>query len=82
MAMRNFRDAADYAHVLCDRDVDRIVHYDTYDEARHTNEIGMIGALEAATVGGVHLRRIAIGSGWQVDAVDRSGCGAATPSAD
>jgi hypothetical protein len=82
MAMRSFRDAADYAHLLCDRDVDRIVHYDTYDEARQTNEIGMIGALEAETIRGVRLRPVARGSGWQLDAVDRAGCAAASVSAD
>ena len=34
----------------------------------------MIEALERAPAGGVQLRRIASGAGWQVDAVDRSGC--------
>ena len=30
--------SADYAPLLCDRHIDRIIHYDTYDDARHTNE--------------------------------------------
>jgi hypothetical protein len=81
MAMRSFRDVADYTNVLCDRHVDRIIHYDTYDEARHTNEIAMIDALELGAVGGVRLRLLAHGSGWQVDAVDRSGCPTRNPSA-
>jgi hypothetical protein len=82
MAMRNFRDVADYAHVLCDRHVDQVVHYDTYDEARHTNEVAMIESLEQAPAGGVRLRVGAHGAGWQVDAVDRAGCPAPGTSAD
>ena len=74
MAIRSFRDARDYASLLCSRHVDRIIHYDTYDATRHTNEVAMIDALERATVGGVRLRPIASGKGWKVDAVDRSGC--------
>jgi hypothetical protein len=73
MAIRNFRDVADYATLLCDRDIDRIVHYDTYDEARHTNERAMIDSLEHDHLL-VRLRTVASGPGWKVDAVDRSGC--------
>jgi hypothetical protein len=74
MAIRSFRDVDEYAAFLCARGVDRIVHDDTYDESRHTNEIGMILTLEAASTGGVTLQRVVSGVGWQVDAVDRSGC--------
>jgi hypothetical protein len=74
MAIRSFRDSRDYASLLCSRHVDRIVHYDTYDASRHTNEREMIDALELATVDGVHLRPVASGPGWKVDAVERSGC--------
>jgi hypothetical protein len=70
----SFRDADEYAAFLCARGVDRIVHDDSHDEKRHTNEIAMIDTLEREAHGGVTLRRIASGSGWQVDAVDRSGC--------
>jgi hypothetical protein len=74
MGMQSFRDADAYAAFLCARGVDRILHDDTYDESRHTNESEMIGMLEREPRGGVTLRRVASGSGWQVDAVDRSGC--------
>jgi hypothetical protein len=74
MGMHSFRDADAYATFLCARHVDRIVHDDTYDESRHTNEIELIDALEQERVGGVLLHRVAGGSSWQVDAVDRSGC--------
>jgi hypothetical protein len=74
MAMRSFRDVADYAALLCDRRVDQVVHYDTYDAARHTNEAAMIHALEVQATGGVRLRAIAAGPGWKVDAVDRVDC--------
>jgi len=81
MAIRNFRDGADYTSLLCDRHIDRIIHYDTYDSARHTNERAMINQLERAPAGTVHLRRLATGTGWQVDAVDRSACPARATSA-
>jgi len=74
MAIRDFRDVADYASLLCDRGVDQIIHYDTYDSGRHTNERTMIDALELQATGGVRLRVIAGGPGWKVDAVDRAGC--------
>ncbi len=74
MAIRSFRGPTDYATLLCDRGVDQVIHYDTYDTARHTNERSMIATLERATVAGVRLRPLATGPGWRVDAVDRSGC--------
>ncbi len=74
MAIRSFPDARAYASSLCDRHVDEIIHDDTYDAARHTNERVMIDALERATVSGVHLRKVASGRGWKVDAVERSDC--------
>jgi hypothetical protein len=82
MAMRNFRDSADYASLLCDRHVDQIIHYDTYETARHTNERTMIDILERTPAGEVHLRRLASGPGWLVDAVERTGCAARNPSRD
>ena len=78
MAIRNFRDVDDYAAMLCKRGIDRIIHYDTYDEARHTNEVGMIESLAQTPAGGVALRTLTSGSGWQVVAVDRSQCPAAS----
>ena len=74
MAIRSFRDGGDYATLLCDRRIDQVVHYDTYDQSRHTNEPEMIAALERAPVRGVRMRVLARGPGYQVDAVDRSGC--------
>jgi hypothetical protein len=81
MAIHSFHDVDEYAALLCDRGIDRIIHDDTYDEARHTNEVGMIEALERTPAGGVQLRPVASGSGWQVVAVDRSGCPSAESSA-
>jgi hypothetical protein len=74
MAIRSFRDPAVYVALLCDRHVDQVIHYDTYDTARHTDERTMMTALERDAVGGVALHEIASGTGWQVDRVDRSGC--------
>jgi hypothetical protein len=74
MAIRNFHGVADYASLLCDRGVDQIVHFDTYDSGRHTNEGAMIDALETRATGGVRLRMITGGPGWKVDTVDRASC--------
>jgi hypothetical protein len=76
MAIRSFRDPVDYAATLCERGVDRIIHDDTYDWGRRTNEHAMIDELERARVGGVRLHRVQTGGapGRFVDAVDRSGC--------
>ena len=74
MAIRSFPDASEYASFLCDRRVDQIIHYDTYDTARRTNEAVVIDALERAAVNGVELQTVARGTNWKVDAVDRSGC--------
>jgi hypothetical protein len=74
MAIRNFHDVADYASLLCERGVDQIVHFDSYDSGRHTNEGAMIDALEARATGGVRLRMITGGPGWKVDTVDRASC--------
>jgi hypothetical protein len=73
MAIRNFRDVAAYADLLCERHVDQILHFDTYDRARRTNERTMIEQL-ASRRGAVALRVLARGSDWQAYAVDRSGC--------
>ena len=74
MAIRDFDDPAHYASLLCARDVDQVIHYDAYDETRHTNEVAMIAALEREPAGGLSLRRLASGADWQVDVVDRAGC--------
>jgi hypothetical protein len=74
MAIRNFGDIDEYAAFLCARRIDQIIHFDTYDAARHTNEVGMIEALEQTPVGGVRLRPLETGSAWQVVGVDRTDC--------
>jgi len=74
MAIRSFADPPEYASLLCERRVDQIIHFDSYDWGRHTNEVATIAALEDAPVGGVHLEVLASGPLWKVDAVDRSGC--------
>jgi hypothetical protein len=71
---RSFHNADAYAEFLCARRVDRIIHDDTHDALRHTDEIEMIDTLEREPHAGVVLHRIASGAGWQVDTVDRSGC--------
>jgi hypothetical protein len=75
MAIRDFRDVADYEQLLCDRHVDRIIHDNSYDESRHTNERKMIDQLLAGRGQHVRLQLITSGDSLQVYAVDREGCG-------
>jgi len=74
MAIRDFRSVAEYEKLLCDRHVDQLMHFATYEPSRHTNEHEVIDRL--AEDGGVRvqLRELARGAGYEVYAVDRSGC--------
>ena len=47
MAMHSFDDIADYEAFLCDRHIDQMLHFDSYDKQRHTNEGKMLKALAA-----------------------------------
>ena len=76
MAIRSFRDVAEYAAALCDRHVDQVLHFDTYDTARRTNEGALLEALARGTPARVRVRLLAAGTGWQAYAVDRTGCAA------
>jgi hypothetical protein len=67
MAIESFRDTAEYVRLLCERHVDQIVHYDSYDTSRHTNEHARLEQL--------HLRALAAGRDYQVYAFDRRACG-------
>ncbi len=74
MAIKNFRNADDYAALLCDRHVDRVLHYTSYDDVRHTNEAAFLEQLARAASERVKVHVVASGPGWQAYAVDRSGC--------
>jgi hypothetical protein len=70
MAMKSFNSLADYEQLLCDRHVDQVIHFTSYDNQRHTNEHALLDQLVAegrATV-------LASGPDWQAYAIDRSGC--------
>ncbi len=74
MAIRDFHDVADYEKLLCDRHIDQIMHFDSYDASRHTNEREMIARLAADSGDRVHLEELARGTNFEIYAVDRSGC--------
>jgi hypothetical protein len=67
MAIKSFHDTSEYVRVLCDRDVDQIIRYDSYDRSRHTNEHAILDQL--------HLPVLAAGPGYQVYAFDHRACG-------
>jgi hypothetical protein len=73
MAMHNFDSIAAYEQLLCDRHVDQVLHFTSFDNQRHTNEHALLDQLVAngrATV-------VASGPDWQAYKIDRSGCASA-----
>jgi len=74
LAIRSFADPPEYASLLCERRVDQIIHFDSYDWGRHTNEVATIAALEDAAGRRRAPRSPRERTLWKVDAVDRSGC--------
>ncbi len=74
MAIRDFRDDADYEKLLCDRHVDQIMRFDSYDGSRHTNEHTVIDRLAAEPGDRVQLDEVARGKDFEIYAVDRTGC--------
>jgi hypothetical protein len=73
MAIKNFT-LDEYQQLLCERHIDQIIHYNTYDTARRTNEHDVIAQLAATAGDRVSLRGITSGPGYQIYAVDRSHC--------
>jgi hypothetical protein len=75
MAIESFDSADEYARVLCERAVDRVMHFDSYDRARHTNEGAMLEALVADPDAPITVARVADLGDGRVYAIDRTGCG-------
>ncbi len=85
MAIRDFHDVADYEKLLCDRHVDQILHFESYDASRHTNERSVLQGLATHPGERIRLQVLVNRSGFEAYAVDRRGCntvhaGASTPS--
>jgi hypothetical protein len=74
MAIRDFHDVPEYEKLLCDRHVDQILHFASYDASRHTNERETITRLAARPGERIRLQRLADGSGFEAYAVDRRSC--------
>jgi hypothetical protein len=72
MAIKNFKSARDYERLLCDRDVDQVLAFDSYTRSRRTNELALLAQIAAA--GPVRLHVVASGADWRVYSVDRNGC--------
>jgi hypothetical protein len=70
MATHSFNSIADYKQLLCDRHVDQVIHFTSYDNQRHTNELALLGQLVAQG----QAKVVASGPDWQAFAIDRSGC--------
>ena len=73
MAMHSFKSVADYQELLCDRHVDQVLHFTSYDNQRHTNEHALLDQLVAQG----RAQILASGPDWQAFAIDRSGCAGA-----
>jgi hypothetical protein len=70
MAMKSFNSLADYEQLLCDRHVDQVIHFTSYDNQRHTNEHALLDQLVAQG----RAKLLASGPDWQAYAIDRSSC--------
>ena len=74
MAIKNFGNLDEYVTLLCDRRVDQVLHYTTYDDVRHTNEYALLQQLVDGASPRVKVHVAASGPGWQAYAVDRNHC--------
>jgi hypothetical protein len=81
MAIESFDDVDEYARLLCDRDVEFVLHFDSYDEVRDTNERAMLDALAKDPDAPVGVERIADLGDGRVYAIDRTDC-PAVPTAE
>jgi hypothetical protein len=74
MAIRDFHDVPDYEQLLCDRHVDQILQFGSYDASRHTNERETITRLVAQPGTRIRLQLLANDGGFEAYAIDRRGC--------
>ncbi len=74
MAIRSFTRPADYQALLCDRKVDFVLDFASYDVARHTNEHHLLRDLDRHALGPVRVRLTVTSTDLDVFAVDRAGC--------
>jgi hypothetical protein len=74
MAMHSFRNLAAYESLLCDRHIDQVLHFRSYDKQRHTNERDMLNALVEHRGTRVQARVVDQSDDWEAYAIDRSRC--------
>ena len=73
-AMHSFSSLAEYQQLLCDRQIDYVVAYESYAKSRHTNELDVLQRLEAERNPRVSVRPIEHAYDHVVYTVDRHGC--------
>jgi hypothetical protein len=71
MGMHDFASPQAYVRFLCDRRVDRVLHFNSYDK-RGTNEGAVLDELAATP--GSPVQSVGLGPDYQVYAVDRASC--------
>jgi len=74
MAIKSFIGPHDYQRLLCERRVDYVLDFASYDVARHTNEHRMLLALSRRAGGPVRVRLTMSSADLDVFAIDRTGC--------
>ncbi|HVJ95951.1 MAG TPA: hypothetical protein VNC41_03875, partial [Acidimicrobiia bacterium] len=74
MAIESFDGPAEYAHELCERDVDFVLHFDSYDRVRNTNEGALLDAMTSNPDAPIGVTRVAELDDGQVFAIDRTDC--------
>ena len=74
MAIRSFRSPEQYERLLCRREVDFVLAFDSYDRIRHTNEHQLLRQLDHRSTGAPVIRLARSSGDLDVFAVNRAGC--------
>ncbi|HET9730332.1 MAG TPA: hypothetical protein VFR41_12955 [Acidimicrobiia bacterium] len=74
MAIRSFRDVDEYEGLLCDRHVDQVLDFDTYDRSRHTNEHALLEQLADGASRRTIVHRLVTGTDFMAYGIDRTRC--------
>jgi hypothetical protein len=74
MAIESFESPDDYARELCRRDVDRVLHFDSYARVRKTNEGELLEQMVADPGAPLTVTHVADLGDGRVYAVDRTNC--------
>lgn len=76
MAIESFDGPVEYARELCERDVEFVLHFDSYDRVRETNEGALLEQMASDPDAPLAVTRVADLGDGRVYAIDLAGCAA------